>query len=100
VGKRERIMERVNLRYIVSTYVNIITYPLVNLVKLLYANKIFEKKICFPKTVNGTPKQVKIMVMLPSQKSHICLFNESDKVKLLDLLKNSMPSVEIGYNYG
>jgi hypothetical protein len=97
VGRRERMMEGVNLRYIVSTYVNIITYPLV---QPLYDNKIFKKKICFPKIVNGTTKQVKIMVILPSQKSHICLFNESDKVKLLDLLKSSMSSVKIGYNYG
>jgi hypothetical protein len=40
-GGRKRMMERVNLRYIVSTYVNIAIYPSV---QLLYANKLPSKK--------------------------------------------------------
>jgi hypothetical protein len=39
-GERGRTMERVNLRNTVNTYVNITTYPPV---QLLYANKIIKK---------------------------------------------------------
>jgi hypothetical protein len=39
---RRRMMEGVNLRYIVCTYVNITMYPPV---QLLYANKIIKNKI-------------------------------------------------------
>jgi hypothetical protein len=40
-GGRGRTMEGVNLRYVVSTYVNIIMYPPI---QLLYANKNFLNK--------------------------------------------------------
>jgi hypothetical protein len=40
---RGRMMERVNLRCIVSTYINITMYPPM---QLLYVNKI-TKKMCF-----------------------------------------------------
>jgi hypothetical protein len=40
--ERVRMMEGLNLRYIVSTYVNITMYPPA---QLLYANKIFKNTL-------------------------------------------------------
>jgi hypothetical protein len=45
--------------------------------------------------------QVKVMVVLPCQKAYnVLVLTLIDKVKILDLLKGSMSSVEAGQHYG
>jgi hypothetical protein len=50
--------------------------------------------------IGAQKSKVEVRVILLSQKGHVNVLNLSNKVKILDLLKGSIPLVEVGLCFG